>query len=103
VSEPLRVVVSPLANKQIAKEDAWWRINRTKAPNAIREELERIAALIAFQPNIGPIARNMSLPGVRKIHVERIHCHVYYRVVGSPPYIEIVGFWGARRGTQPPI
>jgi plasmid stabilization system protein ParE len=77
--------------------------NRPKAPNAIRDELERIAALISFQPNIGPIARNVRLPGVRKIHIERIHCHIYYRVVGEPPYVEIVGFWGTRRGTDPPI
>ena len=103
MSEPLRIVVSPLANEQIEKEDAWWRTNRPKAPKAIREELERVSALISFQPHIGPIARNVRLAGVRKIHIERIHCHIYYRVVGSPPYIEIVGFWGARRGTDPPI
>jgi plasmid stabilization system protein ParE len=103
VNEPLRIIVSPLANQQIAKEESWWRVNRLKAPNAIREELERISALISFQPNIGPIARNVSLPGVRRILLERIHCHVYYRVVGSPRYIEIVGFWGARRGTDPPL
>ena len=103
MSEPLRVIVSPLANQQINKEDAWWRANRTSAPNAVREEIARISALIAFQPNIGPIARNVKLPGVRRIHLERIRCHVYYRVVGSPRYVEIVGFWGSRRGSGPPI
>ena len=60
MSEPLRVIVSPLANQQINKEDAWWRENRPGAPNAVREEIERISALISFQPNIGPIARNVS-------------------------------------------
>lgn len=103
MSVPLRIVISKLANQQIEEADAWWRRNRLKAPNAIREELERISALIAFQPNIGPVARNVSLPGVRKIHIERIHYHIYYRVVGSPRFLEIVGFWGARRGTNPPI
>ena len=103
MSEPLRVIVSPLANQQINKEDAWWRENRPGAPNAVREEIERISALIAFQPNIGPIARNVKLSGVRRIHLERVRCHIYYRVVGSPRYVEIVGFWGSRRGIGPPI
>ena len=103
MSDCIGVIVSPLANRQIEKEDAWWRVNRPNAPNAIREEVERISALISFQPYIGPIARNVSLPGVRRIHLERVHCHIYYRVVGSPRYVEIVGFWGSRRGSGPPI
>jgi plasmid stabilization system protein ParE len=103
VNEPLQIVVSPLAAQQIDKEDAWWRANRPKAPNAIREEIQRISALIAFQPSIGPIARNVILPGVRRIHLERVRCHIYYRVVDSPRRVEIVGFWGSRRGIGPPI
>jgi plasmid stabilization system protein ParE len=103
VSIPLRIEVSELADQQIQKEDAWWRDNRSKAPNAIREELERISSLIAFQPGIGARARNVRLPGVRRIHIERIHMNLYYRVIGSPQYIEIVAFWGSRRGTGPPI
>ena len=103
MNEPLRVIVSPLAKQQIDGEASWWRANRPEAPNAILEEIERISALIAFQPNIGPIARNVSIPGVRRIHLERIHCHIYYRVVESPRHLEIVGFWGTRRGIGPPI
>ena len=100
---PLHIEVSELADQQIREQDAWWRENRLKAPNAIREELERISSLIAFHPDIGARARNVRLPGVRRIHIERIHYSVYYRVVGSPQYIEIVAFWGSRRGTRPPI
>jgi len=96
VSIPLHIEVSELADQQIRKEDAWWRQNRSKAPNAIREELERVSSLIAFQPSIGARARNVRLPDVRRIHIERI-------AIGSPRYIEIVAFWGSRRGTGPPI
>jgi len=104
VSIPLPIEVSDLADEQIRKEDAWWRQNRLKAPNAISEELERVSSLIAFQPGIGARARNVRLPGVRRIHIERIHINLYYRVVGSPPrYVEIVSFWGSRRGVGPPI
>lgn len=50
---PLRLEVSALANRQIEEADAWWRKNRDKAPNAIREELERVGSLIASQPHVG--------------------------------------------------
>jgi plasmid stabilization system protein ParE len=104
VNVPLRIEVSKLADRQIQEADRWWRQNREKAPDAIREELKRIGALIASQPHLGARATNVKLTGVRRIHVERIHYHVYYRTVGTPPeYIEIVAFWGARRGSEPPI
>lgn len=103
MSAPLHIEVSDLANEQIREADSWWRRNRLKAPNAIREELERVGALLAFSPSIGARARNVRLAGVRRIHIERIHYDVYYRVVGSPEYVEIVAFWGSRRGTPPPI
>jgi plasmid stabilization system protein ParE len=104
VSHRLRIEVSELASRQIEETDLWWRENRLKAPNAIREELERIGAMIGQRPNLGAKAVNVRLPGVRRIHIERIHYDLYYRVVAaSPDYLEIVAFWSSRRGTGPPI
>ena len=103
MTDPLRIQVSVLADRQIQKAERWWRQNRLKAPNAIREELERIGRTVAVTPHLGARALNVRLPGVRRIHIERIHYDVYYRVVGSPPSIEIVAFWGSRRGAGPPI
>ena len=103
MNDPLQIVVSELADQQIRDADRWWRENRLKAPDAIREELERIGALIAFRPHLGARAVNVRLRGVRRIHIERIHYGVYYRVVGSPEQLEIVAFWGSRRGSGPPI
>jgi hypothetical protein len=59
VSRPLPIEVSDLAKAQIRAAEEWWRLNRPKAPNAIREELERASALISIQPDIGA-ARVMS-------------------------------------------
>ncbi len=39
--------------------------------------------------------------GVRRFHIERIHYDVYYRLAGSPEYVEIVALWGSRRGGLP--
>jgi plasmid stabilization system protein ParE len=100
----LRIEVSELADRQILEADLWWRQNREKAPNALRDELERVGALIAFQPHLGARATNVKLSGVRRFHIERIHYDLYYRAVGSPPEsVEIVAFWGSRRGSGPPI
>jgi hypothetical protein len=68
VSRPLHVDVSDLAAAQIRAAEEWWRVNRLKAPNAIREELERASSLISVEPEIGLRARNVSLTGVRRVH-----------------------------------
>jgi len=39
VSQPLHVEVREVAAEQIRAAEAWWRLNRPQAPNAIREEL----------------------------------------------------------------
>ena len=69
---PLHVEVSDLANAQIDAAERWWRLNRPKAPNAIREELERASQLISARPNVGAKARNVSLPGVRRLRIARV-------------------------------
>ena len=103
MTEGLPIELSELADRQIREGDAWWQENRSKAPDAIQEELSRVAALIAFRPGVGARATNVSLPGVRRLHIERIHYDLYYRVVGAVEYIQIVAFWDSRRGTGPPI
>ena len=80
MSELLHVEVSAGAAGQIREAEAWWRTNRHKAPNAIREELERASALVASQPDIGSRARNVKLAGVRRILLARIRYHLYYRI-----------------------
>jgi hypothetical protein len=37
--------------------------------------------LISVQPEIGARARNISLAGVRRLHLARVRYYVYYRVV----------------------
>jgi len=103
VSSQREIRVSALADQQIEEADNWWRQNRDKAPRAIVEELDRIGRLLASHPLIGKRATNVRLSGVRRIHIERIHYDVYYRIVDDPEVVEIVAFWGTRRGGDPPI
>jgi plasmid stabilization system protein ParE len=102
VSGALPVSVSPLAARQVREAETWWQANRPKAPGAIRTELERASSLLARQPEIGTRARNVSLPGVRRLHLGRIRYDLYYRVVEAPRRLEILAFWHASRGNEPP-
>jgi plasmid stabilization system protein ParE len=103
VSQPLHIEVSDRANAQIDAAERWWRLNRPRAPNAIREELERASLLIAAQSNIGAKARNVTLPGVRRLRLARVRYYVYYRLLSDPARIEILAFWHESRGAQPPL
>lgn len=79
----------------------WWAENRPLVSGAIEEELERSFALLAVQPAIGARARSSRLRGVRRIHLNRIHYYLYYRVLAES--IEVLAFWHTSRGSSPPL
>jgi plasmid stabilization system protein ParE len=103
VSRPLAIDVSDLAKAQIQAAEEWWRLNRPKAPNAIREELERAASIISIQPSAGARALNLSLPDVRRVHLVRVRYYLYYWLRTDPERIEILAFWHESRGAGPPL
>ena len=99
----LHVEVSDVAAGQIRAAEAWWRVNRPKAPNAIREDVERGSALVATRPDIGARARGFTLDGVRRIHLRRIRYYLYYRISEVPNQLDVLGFWHSSRHDDPPI
>lgn len=103
MSERLELQVTALAAQHIRAAEQWWRIHRTAAPNAVRQELERAFALITAQPRLGSLANNVKLSGVRRIFLPLITYHLYYHVVRSGDIVEVVALWHARRGKEPPI
>jgi hypothetical protein len=60
MNDPLPVRITALAAQHIRAAKAWWRINRTAAPQAIDHELQRAVALIAFQPSAGARATDVA-------------------------------------------
>ncbi|MBI4000623.1 MAG: type II toxin-antitoxin system RelE/ParE family toxin [Nitrospira defluvii] len=98
-SIPIRIVSS--AARAIVEAAEWWVANRLKAPDAFAVELERALQLLASQPSIGAQARNIKLAGVRRIHLPRVHYHLYYRVTPHPEVVEILALWHTSRGTSP--
>ena len=103
MTEPRPVQLTSLAASTIRNAEAWWRVNRTAAPNAIREELERAFAIIAAQPGIGSRAASVRLSGVRRIHLTRIKYDLYFRVLAAPDRVEVLALWHSRRDQGPPI
>jgi plasmid stabilization system protein ParE len=97
----LEIRVARRAAAEIDEVTDWWKVNRVAAPGAIADEIEWAFALIRSQPRIGALARNARLPGVRRVHLSRIHYHLYYRI--TPEAIEVLAFWHTSRGSVPSV
>lgn len=98
---PVHIVGS--AGQAIIEAAAWWAANRPKAPDAFAAEIERAFQLLASQPLIGARSRNVNLAGVRRLHLPRVHYHLYYRVTASPEVVEILALWHTSRGASPDL
>jgi len=99
VRTALRIEITDDAQTQISVAATWWAEHRPAAPDAIREELDRILDLLRVQPDIGTIARRATLSGVRRVTLSRIRYYLYYRVVGDA--VQVLAFWHTRRGSDP--
>ena len=104
MSERLPVNFTRRASNHVDAAGRWWRENRAKAPEALREELDQALQLIASQSDVGAIARNTKLAGVRRILLGRVSYHLYYRLLETPARsIQVVALWHASRGAGPPL
>lgn len=61
MSHRLPVSFTRRASRDVDEAGRWWHDNRTKAPEALREELDQALQLVASQPDVGAIARNAKL------------------------------------------
>ena len=102
MNPPLPIRFTRRASRQVDEAGQWWQEHRTKAPAALREELERALQLIGSQPDVGARARNTNLAGVRRILLRRVGYHLYYRLLDTPSRsIQVVALWHASRGQGP--
>ena len=102
MSQRLPINFTRRASKDVDEAGRWWRENRAKAPEALREELDQALQLIASQPDVGAVARNAKLAGVRRILLSRVSYHLYYRTLETPARsIQVVALWHTSRGEGP--
>lgn len=103
MSGSYRVHIVHSAARAIAEAAEWWVANRIKAPEAFSEELACAFQLLASQPAIGAQARNVKLVGVRRVHLQRIHYYLYYRVRANTDTVEVLALWHTKRGVLPDL
>ena len=103
MSSPLPVRIVGSAGQAILDAAEWWLANRPKAPDAFAVELERAFQLLASQQLIGAQARNVTLAGVRRIHLPRVHYYLYYRITSESKTVEILALWHTKRGGSPDL
>jgi hypothetical protein len=96
------VELSPRAAREVERVRQWCREHRTKAPDAVDEELsELIDRLEADAEHVGVRVRNM--PGIRRVLLARIHYYEYFRIVDTAALVQVAALWHASRGRQPRI
>lgn len=101
--QPLRVVLTRRAERQLELALDWWRSNRAASPDLLLNEVTRALDLLAMQPAIGAKARGARFSGVRRVLLEPVRYHIYYRVRPLLRRVEILAVWQAERGAAPPL
>jgi plasmid stabilization system protein ParE len=85
------------AAREIRAASKWWDENRPAAPGAFRDAIDKGFELICTQPEIGTVATNVRLPGVRRILLSKVQYYLYYRVKSKPQAVEVVAIWHTSR------
>jgi toxin ParE1/3/4 len=97
----MKVRVTKRAQAQIEQAATWWDDNRVLASEAFDEDLAEAFSLLGAQPGIGVPVTNARTPGVRRLHLARIHYLLYYRVRGEE--VQVLRIWHTSRGTDPKL
>lgn len=97
----MRVRVTKRAQAQIDRAANWWDDNRPLAPEAFDEELSEAFSLLSVEPGIGAPVTDTHTPGVKRLHLARIHYFLYYRVRGEE--VQVLRIWHTSRGTNPKL
>ena len=95
----MKVRVTKRAQAHIDRAALWWEQNRPLAPRALDEELAQAFALLGAEPGIGTPALNARAKDVKRVHLVRVHYHLYYRVRGGQ--VEVLALWHTSRGAGP--
>jgi len=73
----VKVRVTKRAQAQIDRAALWWDENRDLAPQAFDEDLAEAFSLLSVEPGIGAPVTNARTPGVKRLHLARIHYFLY--------------------------
>ena len=79
-------------------EHEWWLANRDYK-ELFSTELEEAIKLLRALPGAGAVYHRTPVPGLRRIYVGALGCHMYYTFDAAALIVR--AFWPARRGRGP--
>lgn len=93
-----RVRFTATAQHHIRRENAWWLANRAHT-EIFSSELESTLEIIARLPGAGRLYSEAGIPGLRRLYLSKVACHIYYTFDREEVIVRAV--WGARRERGP--
>jgi plasmid stabilization system protein ParE len=96
----VRVELSDEAAAQAAEIDAWWRVNREKAPDLFTDEFERALEDLGAIPSLGTVY-GQGPPAVKRLLLHRTHYYLYF--IEEADRLYVVAVWSCFRGRGPKL
>lgn len=78
----------------------WWLENRLHL-DVFAAEVGEAVRILSLLPGSGTTYSAAGSPGLRRLYLRRIACHVYYTFDAHDVVVRAV--WGARRVRRPPL
>lgn len=95
---PRRVRFTATAQRHVDRERRWWLRHRVHV-DAFADEFEQALKVLALLPGAGSVYAQAGVPGLRRLYVPKVACHLYYTF--DEGEVIVRAFWGARRGRGP--
>ncbi|HUE88593.1 MAG TPA: type II toxin-antitoxin system RelE/ParE family toxin [Vicinamibacterales bacterium] len=86
------------AAQHVENERAWWLANRNYR-ELFATELESALQILAVLPGAGTPYTQSGTPGLRRLYVRKLSCHLYYTF--DDELVIVRAMWGARRERGP--
>lgn len=96
--KPRRVRFTATAQRHVRREKTWWIENRIHQ-DVFVAEFEEALRVLAILPGAGTPYEQAGVPGLRRLYVQKVACHLYYTF--SEFDVIVRAFWGARRQRGP--
>lgn len=74
---PRRVRFTATARRHVRREKQWWLENRIHS-DVFVTEFEQALRVLALLPGAGTFYPQAGVPGLRRIYVRKVDCHLYY-------------------------
>ena len=95
-----KVRFTATAREHVRALKRWWKENSAR-PEILQHDLDAAIKMLTTLPGIGSRYSGSSIPGVRRLYMERLVSHLYYTYDEREVVIRAV--WHARRGSGPDL